>query len=107
MESRPLQFTIGQLLILTAYRAVVLWSLRGTTGAGVFLVFPAVDTVLRRRMARRMDLERTTICRLAALALFELGYCSYFHFHPDLIAFQHATLNQKTIANPIKLAADP
>ena len=39
-----------------------------------------------------MGVVRTTLWRFVALAVFKLGYCSYFRFYPDPQAFQNATI---------------
>jgi hypothetical protein len=92
MVRSPTQFTIGQLVKLTACAAVYLWLLRGTDGTSVFIVFPVVDGVLYARIKGRMGLARSTLLRLVVLVVFEIAYCTYFSYFPARDAAMNARI---------------
>jgi hypothetical protein len=78
MVLSPFQFTIGQLVWVISFSALVFWQMRMSGASGALAAFPAIDFLVRARTKPAMSIEWSTLCRCLVLVAFGTLYFTYY-----------------------------
>ena len=82
MLRSPYQFTIGRLVKLTVYFALVFWLIRTVGGPSFLTVFWAIDWIVHQRTKIAMGIVGSTVCRCLVFVGLAAAYRTYFYLFP-------------------------